>query len=82
MSRLWWLCAVLALAACAPTRVARESPPADAQAGERLMSTRESQLFERSAFDLICRGRGTPKKISGKIRTFHANSSVRDGQAE
>lgn len=52
MSRLWWLCAVLALAACAPTRVVRESPPADAQAGERLMSTRESQLFERSAFDL------------------------------
>lgn len=52
MSRLWWLCAVLALAACAPTRVVRESPPADAQAGERLMSTRESQLFERSAFDI------------------------------
>ena len=52
MSRLWWLCAVVALAACAATRVVRESPPADAQAGERLMSTRESQLFERSAFDL------------------------------
>lgn len=52
MSRLWWLCVVLALAACAPTRVVREGPPADAQAGERLMSARESQLFERNRFDL------------------------------
>ena len=52
MRRLWWLCAALALAACAPTRVVRESAPVDAQAGERLLSERESALFERTRFDL------------------------------
>ncbi|GMU42291.1 MAG: outer membrane lipoprotein LolB [Xanthomonadales bacterium PRO6] len=52
--RLAWLAAaLLALAACA-ARGVREEPPGatDALAAERLLSARESQLFERARFEL------------------------------
>lgn len=57
MSRAGWLAAaLLALAACAGREV-REAPLVDpsAQSGERLLSERESQLFERARFDLAGR---------------------------
>lgn len=51
----WLLAALLALAGCAGRELRVAPGLADTRAGERLLSARESQLFERERFELAGR---------------------------